>query len=354
MNKLILLVCLMTTTNVLASKENAFDELSTTLESMRSKNDIPSMSVAIITSGKVAYLNGFGYVDKEQKAVTNSESLFRVASITKLFTAQAIMQLADKKKIDLNAKIGRYLPSFRDSNITIYQLLTHTSGLGDVIKPISYENKRTISSYLETVKNASKKNIGNKSFKYSDTNYNILGAIISAASEKNYETYIYQHILAPAKMSQSGFFNGNNVSFPHARPTYKGQVIEESKRRPFDPSFNPSEGLISNVNDLSQWLVLTLNRDSSLLKKQTFIDMLKPRVKTTWGEIYIGLGWQIYSESNDKIARHPGSIRGYKSLIITHPNSKNALILLTNSSNTPRWEIAKSITKILKQNNEWQ
>ena len=81
--------------------------------------------------------------------------------------------------------------------------------------------------------------------------------------------------------------------------------------------------------------------------------MLEPQVKTAWGKIHMGLGWQVYNSSNEKITRHPGSIRGYKSLILAFPDSKNALILLTNSSNTPRWEIAQSITKILKQSAEW-
>ena len=81
--------------------------------------------------------------------------------------------------------------------------------------------------------------------------------------------------------------------------------------------------------------------------------MLAPQIKTTWGEIYMGLGWQVYKSKGTNVARHPGSIRGYKSLIIAYPKNGNAMILLTNSSKTPRWEIAKSVTKILKQNTEW-
>jgi len=159
--------------------------------------------------------------------------------------------------------------------------------------------------------------------------------------------------LMPAGMQESNYFNGMNEHFSEAPPTKRGRLIAKSKQRPYDLSFNPSEGLVTNVNDLSVWLKLTLAHDSSLLKEQTYKNMLEPHVKTTWAEIYMGLGWQVYKNEGVNVARHPGSIRGYKSLIITYPESKNAMILLTNSTSTPRWEIAKSITTILKQHAEW-
>ncbi|MBQ4812429.1 beta-lactamase family protein [Pseudoalteromonas luteoviolacea] len=353
MNKLLLIVLLSMSSDVLANKVNTYDELTSALEDIRVENNIPAMSVAIITSGKVSYTRGFGFIDAKMKKATKPTSLFRVASISKLFTAQAIMQLVEKNKIALNDKVGRHLPNFIESDITVKQLLTHTSGLGDNVKPLGYEQQRTISSYLELVKKSSLTKVENKTFEYSDANYNVLGAVISAVSGVSFEKYVSNNILIPAKMSKSGYFNGENAFYSEAKPTYKGKVIDESYQRPYDLSFNPSEGLISNTNDLSQWLALTLSRDSSILNKQTYLDMLKPQVKTSWGEIYMGLGWQVYTNSNDTVARHPGSIRGYKSLVLTYPDSENALIILTNSSNTPRWEIANTITKVLKQNSQW-
>nr|WP_247687191.1 serine hydrolase domain-containing protein [Pseudoalteromonas luteoviolacea] len=339
--------------NVLANKVNTYDELTEALETIRVKNDIPSMSVAIITSGEVTYIKGFGFLDEEKTKPTDSKSLYRIASVSKLFTAQAIMQLAEKKKIDLNDQVGRYLPSFAQSGITIKQLLTHSSGINDKVKPVNFEKMRTVSSYLGIVKQSLQIDVESKNFEYSDANYNILGALISAVSGESYEQYVQKNILMPANMDKSGYFNGKNSYIFETKPTYKGKLIDKSKQRPYDPSFNPSEGLISNVHDLSQWLKLTLTDEPLILKKQTYKEMLQPQVKTSWGEIYMGLGWQVYKSADGQIARHPGSIRGYKSLVLTYPDSKNALILLTNSSNTPRWEIAKSITQALKESAKW-
>ncbi len=351
--KLIIIILLSVPFNTLADTVNTDDELSTALEKIRIKNDIPSMSVAIITSGEITYIRGFGFLDKKQEKTTNEESLFRIASITKLFTAQAIMQLVEKNKIELNEKVGRYLSSFKESSITIKQLLTHSSGISDTIKPVGFEKQRTVGSYLGLVKQSLPENNEGKDFEYSDTNFNVLGAIISSVSGDSYEKYIYNNILKPSNMKESGYFDSESAYFSETEPTYKAKLLDKADRRPYDLSFNPSEGLISNVHDLSRWLTLTLAGDSSLLNAQTYKDMLKPQVKTSWGELYMGLGWQVYKSSNDQIARHLGSIRGYKSLVLTYPDSKNALIILTNSSNTPRWEIAKLITNTLKQNAEW-
>lgn len=353
MYKLIITMLLTISSNVLANKEGSHDELTATLEQIRIKNNIPSMAVAIISSGEVTYIKGFGFLDAMQTKPTTDESLFRIASISKLFTAQAIMQLVEDDKLGLNEKVGQYLPIFRKSNITIKQLLTHSSGLSDIIQPVNFEEKRSVYSYLNLVNKSISNNIENKSFEYSDTNFNILGGVISAVSGLKYEKFIYDNILKPAYMKKSNYFDGMNAYFAEARPTYKGKLIDKVDQRPYDLAFNPSEGLVSNVYDLSQWLKLTLAKDTSILKEQTYKQMLEPQIKTSWGEIHMALGWQVYKSENGNVARHPGSIRGYKSLVLTYPHSKNAMILLTNSSNTPRWEVAKSITEILEQSSEW-
>lgn len=154
-------------------------------------------------------------------------------------------------------------------------------------------------------------------------------------------------------MLQSGFFDGKVGLKPEAPATYEGKLIPLKQQRPYDRSFYPSEGMISNVSDLSNWLLLTLSRDERLLNKNTYKEMIQPNVKTTWGDIYIGLGWQIYKENDRLVARHPGGIRGYKSLIISYPEEKNAIVLLTNANETPRFEIAERVIRKLYDLKIW-
>jgi len=208
--------------NVVASEKNTLEELTASLEKARIDNNIPSLAVAIISSGEVTYIKGFGFLDEIKTKPTSEDTLFRIASISKLFTAQAIMLLAEDDKLKLNDKAGKYLPELTKSNITIMQLLTHSSGLSDIIRPVSFEEKRTISSYLDLVSESASKHSEEQAFEYSDTNFNILGAIISAASGQEYEKFIHDNILKPAQMKKSNYSLGGNEYFAEASPTYKG------------------------------------------------------------------------------------------------------------------------------------
>jgi len=336
--------------NVLANTNN---QLTAALEGIRHKNHIPAMAVAIISAGEVSYINGFGYVDANKTIATTSDTSFRIASISKLFTAQAIMKLVEDGKLRLSDKVSQFLPSFNGTHMTIKQLLTHSSGLNDSIKPVDIDLSRSKASYLKSVRNTAITHVTNNAFEYSDTGFNILGHIISIVANVSYEQYINENIFIKAGMKRSKYFDGANKQLSQTPPTKNGVLIEKNKQRPYDMSFNPSEGLVTNVHDLSIWLKGTLNSDNSILKKSTYQDMLTPQVKTSWGDIYMGLGWQVYKDNGVSIARHPGGIRGYKSLVITYPDTKNALIILTNSSDAPRWEISKTMLDILKNTGQW-
>ena len=294
------------------------------------------MAVAIITDGQISYLEGFGYLEESSTDQVTGKTLFRIASISKLFTAQAIMKLVEIDKLSLSDEVGLHLPAFKKSHITIKHLLTHTSGLNDQIKPVSFEDGRSITRYLNLLSNTVPAEIESGSFKYADTNFNLLGAVISTVTGQSYESFISEAILQPAHFKKNGFNDGKNLLFSETHPSHKRILVEKRSRRPYDLAFNPSEGLIASVYDLSRWVQLTLNKNPAILKQQSFEEMLEPTVKTVWGNIYMGLGWQVYNDRNGKAARHPRSIRGFKSLLITYPENKNALILLSNSSATPR------------------
>lgn len=330
------------------------NELDIALNEAQLEHGIPALAVGVISSGELLYAAGFGYLDVSKTKSVSEQSLFRVASISKLFTAQAIMQLVEKQQLELDDTIGRHLPSFKTSKITIRQLLTHSSGLKDRIRPVPVESKRTHQEYLDSVSQSVEEHVTEAEFEYSDTGFNILGSIVSSVSGMKFEDYVKKNILTPTDMERSGYFNGKNGVSAEAEPTFKGNLIAIGEQRPYDATFHPSEGLVSNISDLSKWLSSTLTHNTSILTKETYKQMLTPQIKTSWGNIYMGLGWQVYETESTLVARHPGSIRGYKSLILSFPDDKKAIILLTNSSDAPRWEIANLITKKLKQLKLWK
>jgi CubicO group peptidase (beta-lactamase class C family) len=157
------------------------------------------------------------------------------------------MQLVENKKLALDDNVSQYLSAFENTHITIKELLTHSSGLSDSVRPVNVDAQRSEQKYLNLVQKIAVNNKENKTFEYSDTGFNILGSIISAVSGESYEKYINDNILVPAGMKKSKYFNGINEHVAEAYPTSKGMLIDKSEQRPYDLSFNPSEGLVSNV-----------------------------------------------------------------------------------------------------------
>ena len=319
-------------------------KLDIALENIRADNDVPAMSIGIIEGGRIYYQKGFG-LEASEHIVTGSTK-FRVASITKLFTAQAVMQLVENGKLSLDDDVGKYLPEFNGKNISILELMTHHSGLKDRIKPKKVRSLASIQNYFK--RSIDKQRKLKKSFKYADLNFNMLGAIVAKVSEKSYPDYINSHILMPLKLSNTGFIQLSNAFFPDVEPYINGWILRKASQRPFDPSFAPSEGLVTTTNDLLTWLAATLSQDEKLLQTKTYQQMLIPRKNTEWGKIKMGLGWQLYSNEHGKVIQHAGSVMGVKALLIAYPDIQRGIVILSNADELPRWDIANSINKILK------
>ncbi len=326
--------------------DTAKQELDMVLENIRADNNVPAMSIGIIEGSRIVYQKGFGLDASEHTVSGNTK--FRVASISKLFTAQAVMQLVEKGKLSLDDKAGKYLPAFKGENISILELMTHHSGLKDKIKPKKISKSRSVQNYFQL--SMGKQGKLDKSFEYADLNFNVLGSIVAKVSEKSYPDYINDHILSPLKLSNTGFVQMSHAFSPDVDPYINGRRLRKAPHRPFDPFFSPSEGLISSTNDLLKWLLATLLQDERLLQSTTYQRMLTPRANTKWGQIKMGLGWQLYSNEYGEVIQHAGSVVGVKALLIAYPNIQRGIVILSNADKLPRWEIAARVNEILNAN----
>ena len=240
-------------------------QLDQALTAIRKSHNIPALSVAVIDKGEHFYTGGFGIQDNSEPVTEHT--LFRIASITKLFTAQAIMQLVEKNKIKLDDDVAKYINLLSDKNIKIRDLLTHTSGLKDVIKPVSLAENRNFDTYLKQSL-ALNSELDNRSFNYADLNFNILSKVIEIASNTTYSNYVQVNILQKLGLSQSGFKLSTNNLAPDVLPSYNYGFKFNAPIRPYDSSFLASEGVISSAQDLSKWALSTLNLDEKLLLSQ--------------------------------------------------------------------------------------
>lgn len=176
---------------------------------------VPGLAVGIVHNGKLIYQKGFGYADVELKIPMTPKTCFRIASISKTFTAVAIMQLVEQRKINLDDRIERYLPWFKvktknsdSSNITIRQVLSHTGGVFRDGNTPHWENDKFPNLA------GLKKSISNKSivfenltrFKYSNFGFALLGEIIKKATGLNYDDYVTKHIIKKLGMERYRYY----------------------------------------------------------------------------------------------------------------------------------------------------
>lgn len=162
-------------------------------------------AVLVVKDHKVVMNKGFGYADFEQKIPNNSKTVFYIGSITKVFISTAIMQLQERKLLNVNDHLSKYLPDFPHANeIKLYNLLTHTSGI-----PEHNESSQQI-SHADLMKKIAKGRLlfpPGTQWNYSDSNYSILAYIVERVSKEPLDTYVKDHIFDRAGMQYTGFGN---------------------------------------------------------------------------------------------------------------------------------------------------
>jgi CubicO group peptidase (beta-lactamase class C family) len=188
------------------SQSDAFEEIDAHIERQMERLNIPGVALAIVEDDEIAHLRGFGKARPGGEEPT-PQTPFIIGSLTKSFTALAVMQLVEDGKVELDAPVQRYLPWFRVADprasvqITVRHLLNQTSGLPQLSglrsladfddSPDASERQARALSTLELTRP-----VGSK-FEYSNMNYNLLGLIVEAASGESYEAYVQNHIFAP-------------------------------------------------------------------------------------------------------------------------------------------------------------
>ena len=306
-------------------------------ERIRSDHSIPALGIGIVDHGEVVFAETLG---------ASPDARFRAASISKLLTAQAVMQLVETSKLSLDDDVGRYLPAFAKRGITIRQLLTHRAGLAEAVEPVESTAPARIATNIETLANAQPAADPGERWAYTDAEYNVLGAVIEAVSGQAYPKYVRGHVLAPLNISGATLFPhpAERANLPGAHFNY-GFALPAPERA-FDISFAPSEGLVSSTADLTRWVQATLREDARLLRAESYLAMLTPAADDT-GNTKAGLGWQLGETDGRRTAQHGGSFMGHRALVLVYPELQRGFVILANAGDVPRWDIARVADAIL-------
>ncbi len=306
-----------------------------------------SGSVLIARNGTVLVRQGYGEADRQKHLVNTAQTKFRIASLTKQFTAMAILILQAQGKLNVHDRICTYLSNCPTSwqTITIHQLLIHTSGIPDFASFPNFQTTQGLpSSPTQTIARFKNKPLDfqpGKKFSYSSSGYILLGAIIERTSGATYEAFLRDNIFAPLQMVNSGYDHNNG----DLAVGYRDQTSVPADFIDMTISY-ATGGLYSTVEDLYRW-DQALYTDK-LISKNLRDMMFTPFMLTSdRSGLHYGYGWGIGKEDNHLLVSHEGVINGFHSVIARYPNDKTVIIILGNRQDMNLFEMRTQIAKIV-------
>lgn len=303
--------------------------------------DVTGMSIAVIHDQDVIYANGYGFRDREAQLLADEHTLYRVGSITKLFTAIAIMRLVDEGKVRLDSPVSLYLPSFsiqsrfeESAPITIRQMLTHHSGLpSDYLQGACSTPQVDYHHLLESLESEFVAYPSGKVFSYSNVAYSVLGLVIESVTGQKYEDYISQNFLVPLDMKSTSL-NGRLEEPDLSQAYYQGSVFDECPVRDV-----PASGLNSHVLDLANLAKMVHAQghfaDQQLIPTHLLDQMFVQQNKKMPLDLTkrMGLTWIFYDNylGKTRVYGHDGRTLAHTALLLVEPSSKVSVIVLSNS-----------------------
>ena len=305
----------------------------------------PGVSIGIVYDQDLIWSKGYGLANLNGKTPATPATAYRIASISKVFTATALLQLRDAGKLQLDDPVSKWIPELKpakvDSSspvITIRHLLTHTSGIprevdGTYWNDMSFPSREQM---LVTLNRMGVVMAPEKEWKYSNVALSLAGYVVEAASGEPYAEYVARHILSPLGMSGTRVIPSSDM--PTLATGYGIRI--PGKPRRVEPFLNaaymvPAANLASTVQDLAKFASLQFRDGAAggaqILKGTTLGEMhrvqwLQPDWKSGWG-----LGWGV-SRRDDKVRiGHGGAVPGHRTAISLLPAEKFGVIVLTNA-----------------------
>lgn len=304
------------------------------VQGLMEERHIPGLTVAVAVNGQIVWSEGFGFADKESRIPACPDVQFRIASVSKPLTAAAAALLYEQGKLDLNAPIQQYVPSFPDKGepITALELATHRSGIGDNRNdpdaPSGTHYERVTDS-LERFKDAPLISKPGTRYTYSSYGYVLLSAAIEGASGQDFLSYMHQHVFAPLQMNQTAEDDVRKV-FPKRTKFYASRPGGTVVEAPFDDlsKYWAGAGFLSTAEDLVRFGSALVNDD--FLKPGTKRLVFSAQTRNR-GILGYGLGWMITRDLHlRKVYFHFGSGVGVTSLLACYPRERMCFAMLAN------------------------
>ncbi|NHF61582.1 serine hydrolase [Flavobacteriaceae bacterium TP-CH-4] len=353
MTKPILTILLFLSIHIVCGQENItkLEGLEQEIETLMDSYKAVGLSISVVKDNQIVYSKGFGYRDLENKLPVNENTVFPIASCSKAFTASLLGILDSQNKISLKDRPSFYVPKLEFYNsqmndlITIEDLLSHKSGLGDLNGTLVLFPEENSDMVVQKLKYLQPEGLVNDSWIYSNMGYTIAGTIIEKVTDRSWEENLQSKIFNPLNMLNSytdieSMTENKNFSFGY------GLSNGEIKKVIYEEYYNyKAAGAVrSSSKDMASWMIAWLNEGNfngkqilpkTFVQNATTIHNIRPNANEENAFLFgDGLGWRMEASSGKYKVYHGGNTSGFSSLVLTYPFEKLGVTVLSNQTNS--------------------
>lgn len=337
--------------------KNVTKKLDSLLKRINKRHDFHG-SVLVAKNNKIVYNNQVGYANFRKRLPLKENSVFQLASVSKQFTATAIMHLKEMEKIKLTDTVTTYFPNFPYQDVTIKNLLNHTSGLPKYFWIAEHEwlksevpTNTDLMQLLPSTK-AQRFFKPGRNFDYSNTGYFVLASIVEKVSGKSFNAYLKDNFFDPLEMKNTYVYSYQNDSI--RKQQLKGYRLYRGwKHIPIGNTVNDAvvgdKNVYSTSEDLFKW---TYALNSGLLLSQESLDLMYTEGKTIYGrKVPYGFGFRL-DRKNENYIYHYGKWNGFSTALTNYIEDDLVVIVLEHTSYNSLRHLNRRIKQIVTQNFE--
>ncbi len=330
LRSLILLAVVLSTALPAVAAEGSIEDF---IESEMSASAVPGLAYAVVADGEIATIDAYG-VRKQGGESVAVETPFQIGSISKSFTALAVMQLVEAGVVGLDTEISTYLNGFSGQlagEITVRQLLSHTSGFSTMQGNTSHTDTAggndELALRVDGLAEAGPDHRPGERWEYSNANYQILGRLIEVVGGMDYQTFVEVNILEPVGMEHSFVADGeihDTMATGHTPWFGTKRPLGEHTT---DRGTAPQGGVIASAGDLALYMQMMLNGEDDVLSAEGKEQMMSP---ASAASPYYGFGWYLDPETG--AVWHSGLTPGFEALATMYPDTGDASVVLLNAN----------------------
>ncbi|WP_414648873.1 serine hydrolase domain-containing protein [Dokdonella sp.] len=310
------------------------------------QGDVPGASVLVIRDGKSVVRKAYGFANLEDHELTTAATNFRLASVTKQFTAAAILLLAEDGRLSIDDRMRQWLPSLPavTDPITIRQLLSHTGGMIDYedLMPVTQRTQLRDSDVLHLLEAQDHLYFApGTHYRYSNGGYSMLALIVEKASGLRFEDFLKQRIFEPLGMRNTLAYVNGGPPVPHRAYGYSESATGWARTDQSTTSAVLGDGgIYSSIDDLDRW-------DAALYDDRLLSDASRKLAFTAWtttddANVSYGFGWRITGES----LWHSGESIGFRNVFVRYPQRHLSVIILSNRNGPEPYRMALAIARL--------